>query len=490
MNILPTSSCRVLVPTTALVCCFALRAATPPPAAAPDTLPADVAIERVELARVAAGVARSGDLRISRDFNLLAYREGAEGGKRVVVGGVPGYVYSNIFSLEFAPAGHRYGYEAKIGDGQNAIVIDGERGPVFATADNLVWSGDGKHFAYRAQRPDDGAWAVVRDGVVGTFQPGKISKLALSFDGLHLATVREDNAGRERLASYDGQPLAPNATGFSFSPFKWSTDSATFAFIAEQVKDGVNERFLVVNGEERGRGSNIDPDYLVLSAAGRHFAANISVPGGKETVVHDGRTYGPYENLWGKPTLSANGQHVAFVATLADGFAHVLIDGQPGPAASTRFGVKRVLMSPTGRTVAWLQQTGENTWAAHLGDHTLPPVGDIRDLWLSPDASRIAWVSKVAAGMQVVVDGRAIEPVFNDVAPEGPQFTPDNHDFVYVATRDRQSFTVCVFGVGSRTYEIAAPLLQFPAPNAFTFVSYEKGVFYRETWTLPRVAGD
>jgi len=39
--------------------------------------------------------------------------------------------------------------------------------------------------------------------------------------------------------------------------------------------------------------------------------------------------------------------------------------------------------------------------------------------------------------------------------------------------------------VGGRTYELAAPSFIFPSPESMVFVTYENGVFFRETWTLP-----
>lgn len=252
------------------------------------------------------------------------------------------------------------------------------------------------------------------------------------------------------------------------------------------MKGDATDRYLVVNGEERGAGTSIDTDYLVLSADGRHFAANISQGSGKEIVVHDGRVLGPYQTLWGKPTLSADGTRIAFVATLDDGFAHAVIDGTPGPAATNRHGVKLLRFSADGRVVGYLRQTGENLWALHVGDRTVGEPGDIKELWLSPDGSRVAVQVKTAAGLQIVVDANATEPFFRDIAPEGTQFTSDGRDFLYLATRDRKTFTMRVAGRGGRTYQLAAPLFRFDGPARFTFVSCTDGVFSRETWTLPR----
>ncbi|MBL9213035.1 MAG: PD40 domain-containing protein, partial [Opitutaceae bacterium] len=403
-----------------------------------------------------------------------------------VVAGVPGPVYAKVFSLDFAPAGHRYGYEVRTADGQKAVVIDGERGPLFAAAEDIVWSADGRHYAYRVMRAEGNAWAAVRDGVVGDFQPGRISKLALSPTGAHLAVAREDGSGKTRLAFYDGKRIAENATALLSSPFKWSLDGSTFASVAEEAKGATTEKFLVVNGDERGRGSNIDSDYLALSDDGRHFAVNLTLAAGKSFVIHDSHRYGPYKDLWGKPTLSANGAHVAFIATLEDDFAHAVVNGKPGPAASTRHGIKSLKLSADGRVAAYLRQTAEKQWAIHHGERILPDAGEIIQLWLSPDGTHAAWVIRTSAGLQVVVDGKTTEPVYRDISRDNAVFSPDGRNFLYVATRDRESSDVRVAGKGGRTYEVAAPLFQFGVPGVFSFVAFEKGVFYRETWSLRR----
>jgi hypothetical protein len=486
MNTTNRRLCRAIAAAALLGCGPALRSADGPPPPSPDELPAGTKVERVELGRLDAKIARTSRARLSRDFSVLAYRETVDGGERVVTAGKPGPVYAKVYALDFAPAGHRHGYEVKNAEGQKAVVIDGERGPWFATAEDIVWSADGRHHAYRVMRAEGNAWAVVRDGVVGEFQPGRISKLALSPTGAHLAVAREDGNGKTRLAFYDGKRIAENATGLASSPFKWSADGSTFAFVAEEAKGTTTERFLVINGEERGRGASIDPDYVVLSDDGRHFAANISLPGGKSVVIHDGLRHGPYKDLWGKPTLSANGAHVGFIATLDDDFAHAVVDGKAGPAASTRHGVKSLKLSADGRVTAYLRQTAEKQWAVHHGERVQPDAGEVIQLWLSPDGTRTAWVARTSAGVQTVLDGKTTEPVFRDISRDDAQFSPDSRDFLYVATRDRVSFTVRVAGKGGRTYEIAAPLFQFGAPGSFTFVAFEKGVFYRETWSLRR----
>jgi hypothetical protein len=477
---------RAIAAAALLWCGPALRSADSPPTPAPDELPAGTKVERVEIGRLDAKIARTSRARISRDFSVLAYRETADGGERVVVAGVPGPVYAKIYSLDFAPAGHRYGYEVAAADGQKAVVIDGERGPWLAAAEDIIWSADGRHYAYRVRRAEGDAWAVVRDGVVGEFQPGRIGKVALSPTGAHLAVAREDENGKTRLAFYDGKRIAEKTTRLWSSPFKWSRDGSTFALLTEEAKGADAERVLFINGEERARGSNIDADYLVLSDDGRHFAVNLSLPGGKSFLLHDGQRHGPYKDLWGKPTLSANGAQVAFIATLDDDFAHAVVNGKPGPAASTRHGIKSLKLSDDGRVAAYLRQTADKQWAIHHGERILPDAGEVIQLWLSPDGAHAAWVVRTPAGVKMVIDGSTTEPVFRDISRDDAVFSPDSRDFLYVATRDRATFTVRVAGKGGRTYEIAAPLFQFGAPGTFTFVAYEKGAFYRETWSLRR----
>ena len=459
-----------------------LGAADTPPAAPADELPTSVQVERVEFGRIDPKVALSNRARVSRDFTAVASLEDAEGGLRVVAGGVPGPVYKSIYALNFAPAGHRWSCEVSSGSGQCAVMVDGEPGPVFETADDVTWSADGRHYLYRVRRASDSAWALVFDGQVGDFQSGRIAVLALSPDGAHQVCVRENETGQATLAFYDGRRFGETYTGFSYSPFKWSEDGTLFAAVAKQG----NENVLVVNREERARGSSIDPDYLVLSKDGRHFAAVVAQGTGGYLVVHDARHLGPYKDVWGAPALAPDGARVAFVATLDDDLAHAVIDGTAGPAASTRYGVKNLQFSGDGRVVGYLRQTGADQFAIQVGDRTVIEGPGIQRLWLSPDGSSTAWSVKAENGVRVVVNGNATEPVFRDVEPDAARFSPDGRTFLYLATRDRKSSTVRATGLGGRTYEVAAPMFTFPSPGVVTFVSYEKGAFARETWKLPR----
>ena len=453
----------------------------PAQAAAPDVLPEGVKIERVELGRLDPAVAKRSRTQVSRDLTAIAFSEKAEGGERVVFQGTPGPVYQSIYSFRFAPAGHRWSYEARVDTGKCTLVVDGEPGPVFETADDLIWSADGQHYIYRVRRAEDSAWAVVLDGQVGEFQPGRIATLAISPDGAHHAYVREDQNGNATLAFSDGHRIAETFTGFSYSPFIWSENGAAFAYVAKQG----DEQMLVIGATERGRGSNIDPDYVVLARDGRHFSAILALANSKCAVLHDDKRYGPYKEVWAKPELSADGARVAFVATLDDDLAHVIVDGTPGPAAFNRWGARNVQFTADGRTVAYLLQIGDNKYAIHAGDRVVGEGEDISRFWLSPDGARIVWSAKPSGGYRIVMDGNESEPVFGDLDQDSAGFSPDGKTFHYLATRDRKSFTLRVAGVGGRTYELAAPRFIFPSPDAMVFLTYENGVFFRETWTLP-----
>ena len=103
----------------------------------------------------------------------------------------------------------------------------------------------------------------------------------------------------------------------------------------------------------------------------------------------------------------------------------------------------------------------------------------------SADGAKIVWLVKPPGGYRIVMDGDESEPVFRELDQDSAGFSPDGRTFHYLATRDRKSFTVRVTGVGGRTYELAAPRFIFPSPDAMVFLTYENGVFFRETWTLP-----
>jgi hypothetical protein len=356
-------------------------------------------------------------------------------------------------------------------EGREELVVDGVLAGSFAGVENIRFSGDGRVLA-AAVRLEGDSWAIWRDGAVGEAREGRIEELALSHDGARMAWVR---AGAPATVWVDGVRVELAYPEVQYSRPGFSADGSRWWVRARTGGGDV----LVVDGGEVLQAARFDPDYVRVTAGSVtcvHADAD-----GASWVTHGGTLHGPYAMVWSAPVVTPDGSHAAWVATLEDGLAHAVVDGVPGPAAVTRYGIRNLVMSGNG-VVAFVRETGERQYSVHRGSGEVVAGAHVGAMWLSADGARCAWVQNADGGWRVVVEGGAVgEPVFRDIADELSGFAADG-TFAYLATRDRESFTVRLAGIGGGDFPVARPDLARAEPRGVWVYALRDGLRVRELW--------
>jgi Tol biopolymer transport system component len=265
-------------------------------------------------------------------------------GDVVVSNGRPGPAFDHIppASLLFSPSGGRLAYGGQRGGlnpgepGRWVVVTDGKAGAEYEQVDNIRFSPDGKHLAYKAKK--DGKWMLVLDErpgpgceelapgfpifspdssriayglkeggfwkvavvslgdapglveTVGGVFDGGVGLITFSPDGKRLAFGGKD-AGRRMLVldgkrgrSYD---LLDNIL---FSP-----DSKRVAFEAGKYQPDKDDIwFVVLDGEDRPETPGLIQKTLLFSGDSRHFAYKV-MKGDKQQAIIDGQAGPEYK---------------------------------------------------------------------------------------------------------------------------------------------------------------------------------------------------
>ncbi len=183
-------------------------------------------------------------------------------------------------SLAFSAKGDRLTYTFRTHNGY-AIVV-GDKTYKYDEIRPIVFSRDGEHYAFAGR--SNGKWKLVLDGVAGAGYDD-MSKRGITFspDSKRLA-AKVFQSGKWSIMADGKQGQTYKVTG---SPL-FSQDSKRLLYGAQRQKD--NKIILVVDGNDVGKG---------------------------------------FENIL-MPTVSSDGQHVAFLATDGNGWK-VFVDGKAGP---------------------------------------------------------------------------------------------------------------------------------------------------------------
>ena len=376
-----------------------------------------------------------------------------------------------------SPGGRRLVLEVR--RPQRFMVEDGrELGPYDDVSDP-VFSADGRRMAFYARKGK--AWRMVLDGEEGLEFPGQphgdtavqsvrlAENMAFSGDGKHFAFVRFLKPGREQLV-VDGVDW-PESQDLWRRPIRFS-DDGRHAAIAGIWPGFLSGTWVQVDGKEAGRfervfGYDFIPGparvaALGLSLDGRSFAS-IGLP--VASLAEPGRRFTAYEKIgqarvtpWTEgPFFSADGGH--FVYLLADGDqADLYVDGR-SVIHTKEFSLGSISLSRDGkRLVASAhERRGERSWIldltlgpdpatgrwAVLGRRDHAVSGEVTTLVLSPDGKHLACRNFRRTGKtqewRMLLDGQ-----------EGPPYTyvPDESRWeaggglLYVARRGPQAFQV------------------------------------------------
>jgi Tol biopolymer transport system component len=356
-------------------------------------------------------------------------------GALVVTDDVAGEPYDQVGNPVFSPDGRHVAYSAQKGN-DCVVVLDGRAGPRFDAiwAPSLCFSPDGARFAYQAKTA--GKAVVVVDGKAGE-----------GCAALKAVDQNHPGAGRSIF----------------FSP-----DGAHVVYVAQQGGDTV-----VCDGKAVGTWDDVALDSLCFKAhaAMPMFRATVA---DKQIVVTDGRSGELRDEILG-PAVSGDGARAAY-AEKHDGQWHAILDGKPsvnayddmpgcgfargnGPfyfigasgrhgetemvagqkevlvvegKASQQYDVITVLPAPAGH-LAYLGMLDGKTSLVVDGEAGDRYDGIERTVLWSPDGRSVACVATQGKQKLVVRDGKA-GPAYKGVA--NLVYSPDGGRFAYAAQKD------------------------------------------------------
>lgn len=223
---------------------------------------------------------------------------------------------------------------------------------------------------------------------------------------------------------------------------EFSADGSRYAYVG--VRD--REARLVLDGEAVPlSGRSVSGSAFAFSPDGKRFAYRGREAGGREFVVVDGKSFGPFEEAF-VPSFSEKKGKLMFFAR-AGGAWRLYIDGARSAVAS---------------------------------DSEPPPV-----VRFDADEARFAWVARIGARVAVVSEGAA-GPAFDDLSL--PEFSPDGAHLVYAAKENDHLMHVVVDGAIAATHpEIDLGSLGFSESGDKLFFKVKgDGVWVMKELPLPR----
>jgi len=337
-----------------------------------------------------------------------------------------------VFQPIFSPDGSRMAYLVLTSDLRQYVMLDNTRiGPYtwFLVEDveqELVFSSDGKHFAYRTANSMSNSsrpYFVVRDGVEGERYSSIVGPPpTFSQDGTRLAYFARD--GEEGFVVLDGVPGRKFARTGDLTGF--SADGSRFC---HKGQDEDSMLYVVVNDTAYG------PYARLLSTAfspvGNELAWSASAdPAQGDTLFVNGQARAGHDRIW-EITYSNDGARMAYIAKDKDSFSLVV-----GDVAGARYkDITCFRFSPDGAHFAYAAHLWPGGLRTAVVMDSLPQYTS-RSVWnivFSPDGTRLASVVELQSGkLAVVVDG-VVGPPADSI--NFVRFSPDSRSCYYSVIR-------------------------------------------------------
>ncbi|WP_028572552.1 TolB family protein [Desulfonatronum lacustre] len=400
------------------------------------------------------------EIRMSDDMRHMAWLEGEEGQRRVLLNGNPGKWYDYIgggYSLHFSSNGETFCFEAELGE-MEIPVCNGVEGPIFEDIEAVTISEDGTRTLV-AGRVSKGVYRLFLNGELIRETDAEIRRPILSADGTVAWSEKNRDNGSEKMMTSQGREDQPYQTIYDR---KFTAESSDLLYIA--VKED-SLRFLVRNGEElqptmgSGYKFSATPD-------GAHYAYVSPCEEFLSCMVINGRVGPPYDNIWDPALLSEDGTRSAYVAKTEDSAALVLNESEFRHGFGNLKNIVGLTFSPDGRRWAAGLQLADDEYVLMVdGEEIARRAGQPRQLVFSPDGTKVAWLEKQGRFWRVLLDGvegPGDREIF-DQAP--PQFSPDSRHLVYFH-RDKERMHIAVFNGPERSHEMIPPYAVFSEHGA------------------------
>ena len=419
----------------------------------------ELAVKESSLGKPPAGKydESTGDVRvaISPDARRIAYTRPAGTGFVVVVGGEewPNR-YARVTKPVFSPDGKRVACLVSANGGRQLVVDGSESGAEYRDISDLRFSPDGRTvLEVRTRRENDGQPFFVIDGnEVGR----KIDKphtnnshLVFSTDGKHYAYAADD--GRDAAVILDGktvqtfrteQPVLTNPRA-GVVKFWFTADGRLVYLFHIPTEPGWTSaglassdgRGLATYAEKNDR-LDIARDEVCLSPDGKRVAALVS----KRDASNSAKTVTQLF-VWGTETLQ--------VEAVMDVPAYL----REGARWDT-WGTGKFQFSPDGKRFGFIRAvrtagSRPDQWERRLviDGKEVTSEGRMWDFAFSPDGTRLAYAGDVGLKPQLVVDGRTVEKTADNVTEESRIFFSPNGKHVAVTTGRTEPRRLFVDGV-------------------------------------------
>jgi WD40 repeat protein len=379
-------------------------------------------------------------LTFSADSTTPAYLVVVKEGMFAVVGSTPTKTYDEILknTIFAIPGTSQFAFFARPKQRERPLVhIAGEDGPQFDEVGNLVFTADGKRWAYAVRDRSKMFFIIDKkpsaeyDAVIG-------DSFVWSPDGTRHAFLARNGEGESAIwhVVVDGKSMyQAKVLGRPF----FSPDSKRVAFAAGTDK----QVQLVIDGQAvhtpfdqiLGDTIRFSPDskrvaYLAGRAAvGERKASLFYVVDGEEQKGFDRIVSGSF-------IFSPDSKHHAYVGiTVDDADANKLqlvamIDGRGGRSYDD---IRLAQWSPDSRKFAFLAKRGDRVYAV---EDNIEGAGyeAVSNLQFSPDGKHLLYVASRNNKWYVVVDG-IVGPEYDGIVETTICFSPDGNHVAYEARR-------------------------------------------------------
>jgi Tol biopolymer transport system component len=372
------------------------------------------------------------------------------------------------WNFSFSPTGSNVAYWTTKGD--NIVRVGDRRSGPWVDISKLIWSQDGKTFAFVGNKGGKlDQFGVAQGGqfcvVVGNTPQeyfDEIIHLTVAPDG-RVAYVAA-NAGTKRFQVVDGKKQDPY---YNVWEAAFSDDGKRLAYVVQPTKD---EAYVICDGQQGPKFKHIRPP--IFSRDGR-VLAYAAMRGTKFTMVVDGKSGEEFDDVSYQPAMSADGKVVAYSATL-NKKEFLVVGDRKGKEYEK---VESPVVSADGKNVACKVNIGTK-WSVLIGDQQGPEfdnVAPFNKLIFSPDGTRLAYSAK-RGRKWVVFDGEKFSEEF-DFASFWVVFSPTGKLVAHAAKIEGKSCVVV--GTKKSPFFESVSTPQFSADGRKIAFGIRKG---RELW--------